>query len=164
MLHKMTSKLVFTWPNSHFFPYFLVSSLPCMFIVRSSDILWQQNHGLLPKPFWFLEMHHTAKIIWHFVLRARALSWVESGSQTSNQCLKTVGVSKSVCVGHKNDMYLMKAWKHDVESGAAGNWAAMVMSFLVGSPFHIQPPNLMKNVQVKSFLGVSSPPFQVSSC
>ena len=96
MLHKLTSKLVFACQNSHWFPHFFG------FPVSQACLLWvgvifsdNRSTRLLPKPFWVVEMHHTAKIIWHFVLRLLYTIMIESWSQASNQCLKKVVYQKA---------------------------------------------------------------------
>ena len=85
-------------------------------------------------------MHHTAKLIWHFMLRTGILTnMVDSCSQASNQCLKKVCVSESLWCWTSQKIYnlrSMKTWRRN--GGAVGSelrwWRE---EFPVGSPFRI---------------------------
>ena len=144
--------------------FHIFSSLPCMLLWVAAIFSDNRSTRLLPKPLWVVELHHTTKIIWHFVLRTGTLTnMVDSCSQASNQCLKKVCVSESFwCWTSQEDMYNL--WKYE-------NMTEKVVqlrlscdgegkSFLLGVLFVSKHLN---RVQVKSVLGGSSS-FQASSC
>ena len=121
------------------------------FLVSHACLLWvavifsnNRSTRLFPKLFWIVKMHHTTKIIWHFVLQAGT----DYHERVLTPCFKPIidDVSrrfvyqKAFGVGPLNKkryVTLMKAWKHNREIGAVGNWAAMVMVrvFLLGITF-----------------------------
>ena len=166
MLHKLTSKLVFTCQNLHWFPHFFCFpvSQECFFW---AGVIFSENRstGLLPKPFWIVEMHHTVEIIWHSSLSCAVgtLSWSSLEARLQTNVSRRIVYQKAFSVGHKKDSLTyenMKTWQRKWCSWERScDGPVMVRVFLLGILF--RPPNCSGKELFK--LGVSSP-FQVSSC